>query len=73
MIPELFIELVKSLNVLLTELIKSQPPEVQRQLWEWYVQDVKWWRHFLHIDEGLPVAKPGDVQKILDQKLGEKK
>jgi hypothetical protein len=48
---------VTAFTNLATELIKlvgilseSQPPEVRKQLWEWYVQDLAWWRKFLKID-----------------------
>ena len=36
------IELIK----LIREVIQGQPPEVKKQLWEWYIEDVKAWREF---------------------------
>jgi hypothetical protein len=39
-------ELLKLVNA----IIASQPPDVQRQLWEWYVKDIAWWRKALKID-----------------------
>ena len=39
-------EVVKAITALVTEIVKSQPPEVQKQMWEWYIEDVKAWRKF---------------------------
>lgn len=36
---------------MVTEIVKGQPPEVKKQLWEWYVKDVAEWRKFLGIDK----------------------
>ncbi len=40
----------EALAVATLEFIKSvidgQPPEVKKQLWTWYVEDVKAWREF---------------------------
>lgn len=48
MIPGLrIIELI--LEIVL-EAMKGQPPEVRKQLWDWYVQDLTWWRKVLKID-----------------------
>lgn len=48
--PTVFVALATELTKLVTTMIASQPPEVQRQMWEWYVRDVAWWRKFLKID-----------------------
>lgn len=50
MTPEMFLAFSKSILDLVTEMIKGQPPDVKKQLWEWYVADMKWWRNFLKID-----------------------
>jgi hypothetical protein len=49
---------VTAFTVIATELLKlvntiiaSQPPDVQKQLWEWYVKDIAWWRKALKIDK----------------------
>lgn len=31
---------------LISKVIEGQPPEVRKQLWEWYIEDVKAWREF---------------------------
>ena len=36
---------------LVNTIIASQPPDVQKQLWEWYVKDIAWWRKALKIDK----------------------
>lgn len=51
MLPETFLQLANSLIQLVLEIQKGQPVEVKKQLWEWYVQDISWWRKFLKIDE----------------------
>lgn len=48
--PEAFLALATSMINLVTTMVKSQPPDVQKQLWEWYVKDIGWWRKFLKID-----------------------
>jgi hypothetical protein len=39
----------KMLDIIMV-VIQSQPPDVQQQMWRWYVQDLAWWRKFLKID-----------------------
>lgn len=34
---------------MVTKMIEGQPPEVKKQMWEWYIEDVKWWRNLIHI------------------------
>jgi len=31
---------------LIGKIIDGQPPEVRKQLWEWYIDDMKGWRDF---------------------------
>ena len=51
MLPETFLQLANSMIQLVTKIVEGQPPEVRRQLWEWYVKDIAWWRRFLKIDD----------------------
>lgn len=51
MTPDAFVLLASEMLKLINKIIDTQPPEVQKQLWEWYVQDITWWRKFLHIDK----------------------
>lgn len=32
---------------LIEKIIEGQPPEVKKQLWEWYIEDAKAWRQLL--------------------------
>lgn len=48
--PESFILLANNLMLLIIKIQEGQPPEVRKQLWEWYVKDIAWWRKFLKID-----------------------
>jgi len=40
-VPELFLATIKALAEMITEIVKGQPPEVKKQMWEWYIEDVK--------------------------------
>lgn len=31
---------------LVEKIIDGQPPEVKKQIWEWYIEDTKAWRDF---------------------------
>lgn len=31
---------------LLEKIVDGQPPEVKKQLWEWFIEDMKGWRDF---------------------------
>lgn len=45
---------LKALEVLLEivlEAMKGQTPEQRKQIWDWYIEDVKWWRKVLKIDK----------------------
>ncbi len=39
--PDAFFAMVTALAVMVTEIVKGQPPEVKKQMWEWFVADVK--------------------------------
>ncbi len=41
---------VTAITDLVRTIIASQPPEVQKQMWEWYIADVKWWRKVFKVD-----------------------
>lgn len=44
-------EVVKLINA----IVASQPPDVQKRLWEWYVEDMARWRAVLNLDRpGAP-------------------
>ena len=45
----LFAEALIAVCNLLTEIVKGQPPEVKKQLWEWHVNDLKELRQLLGI------------------------
>lgn len=57
--PTAFVTLANSIIQLIIKISEGQPPEVRKQLWEWYVKDIAWWREFLKIDE----KKEGIVKK----------
>lgn len=48
------VNLVTALTKFATVIAESQPPEVREELWRMYLQDVKWWREKLKIDEAKP-------------------
>jgi HD-like signal output (HDOD) protein len=43
--------LVTALTKFATVIAESQTPEQRQQIWDWYIQDVAWWRKKLRIDE----------------------
>jgi hypothetical protein len=44
--PDTFFLMVIALANMVTEIVKGQPPEVKKQMWEWFVADVKALREF---------------------------
>lgn len=46
-----FANLVTSITELVKTIIVSQPPDVQKQMWDWYVADVKAWRKLFKIPD----------------------
>lgn len=46
-----FVGLATEMTKLVTTIVASQPPGVQKQLWEWYVEDIAWWRKVLKIGQ----------------------
>jgi hypothetical protein len=46
-----FVNIVTELLKLINTIIASQPPDVQKQMWEAYWKDIMWWRKFLKIDK----------------------
>lgn len=43
--------MIASITDLVKTIIASQPPEVQKQTWEWYVKDQARIRKFFKMDE----------------------
>jgi hypothetical protein len=41
------INLITELTKLVTVIVEGQTPEVKKQLWDWYIEDVKFWRSLL--------------------------
>ena len=46
-----FTNLITELTKLITVIADGQTPEQKKQMWDWYIQDVKWWRKLLNIPE----------------------
>ena len=46
---ELYLATIQAVAEMVTEIVKGQPPEVKKQLWEWYIEDMKKLREFLKI------------------------
>jgi hypothetical protein len=42
--------LITALTNLVKVVIEGQPPEVKKQLWDWYVTDVAKWRKLFKLD-----------------------
>lgn len=43
--------LITALTKLVTVVMEGQTPEQRKQLWDWYLADVAWWRKKLKIDD----------------------
>lgn len=43
--------MIASVTELVKMVIASQPPDVQKQIWEWYVEDQKKIRKFFKMDQ----------------------
>lgn len=43
--------MIASITELVKTVIASQPPEVQKQIWEWYVKDQAVIRKFFKMDQ----------------------
>jgi hypothetical protein len=41
----------RAIAEMVTEIVKGQPPEVKRQLWDWYVEDQKRWRRLFKLED----------------------
>ena len=44
-------EAIVAVCEMITEIVKGQPPEVKKQMWEWYIEDIKGWRKFWGVDK----------------------
>jgi hypothetical protein len=47
--------LITALTRLLTVAIEGQTPEQRKQMWDWYIADVRWWRKLFKLDESVPL------------------
>ena len=45
------INLIASITRLIAIMSEGQTPEQKKILWDWYIQDVTFWRKFLKIDQ----------------------
>lgn len=45
-----FLNLATKLTELAILIAQGQPPEVKKQIWEWWIEDVRWWRKALKIE-----------------------
>ena len=43
--------MITAVAELLTEIVRGQPAETKRQMWEWFIEDQKRWRTFLKMDD----------------------
>ncbi len=41
----------KAIAEMITEIVRSQPPEVRQQAWAWWVEDQKRWRKLLKVPD----------------------
>ena len=37
--------------------MEGQTPEQRKQIWDWFIQDVTWWRKALGIEDAKPPAQ----------------
>jgi hypothetical protein len=35
---------IKAVAEMITEIVKGQPPEIKKQAWEWWLNDMERWR-----------------------------
>jgi len=49
--PLVFVELAKSLLDLVNTAMKGQTPEQSAKLWQWYIDDMTFWRKFFKIPD----------------------
>lgn len=38
---------IKAVAEMTTEIVKGQTPEQKKQMWDWFVEDVAFWRELL--------------------------
>jgi hypothetical protein len=41
----------KAIAEMITAIVQGQPPEVRRQMWDWYVEDQKRWRRWFKLED----------------------
>ena len=56
MIPGLAI--LELLLKLIVTAMEGQTPEQKKIMWDWYIQDVKWWRKILGIEKAPTPPDP---------------
>lgn len=44
-------KILELLLELIVEAMKGQTPEQKKQMWDWYIEDIKWWRKALGIEK----------------------
>lgn len=49
-----FVLLATEALKLVNRIIDTQPPVVQKQMWDWYVEDMRRWRALLKLDVATP-------------------
>lgn len=54
-----FTEMAKACFEMVTEIVRGQPVDVKKQLWEWHVEDMKRWRELLGLDKPTNKATGG--------------
>ena len=50
MLPDLALAVLKVIGDIVLEAMQGQTPEQKKQMWEWYIEDMKWWRNKLKIE-----------------------
>ena len=41
----------KAIAEMITEIVKGQPPDVRKQIWDWFIEDQKRWRKWLKLED----------------------
>lgn len=44
------LQLANTIGLIVLEAMKGQTPQQKEAIWNWYVEDVKWWRKWLKLD-----------------------
>lgn len=46
-----FCTMVNTIGLCVLEGMRGQTPEQKKTMWQWYVDDVTWWRKFLGLSQ----------------------